>query len=258
MAVFEGSEPEFNRYVGPRVRNVVQLMTKSAKRAAGGACAHCGRTGVELEAAHVHGRERTAIIHELLERYRAGETYRVDLGSFERRLRAAHEPIEKTFLFLCPDCHRAYDREGRTSSEDGRPSRPAAGPVKLPAAAPGDLGLAPGESNKAYVSRVFSRLYDSGRIPESELRRLSERSRMAEEYRLRTFGFSRPLFVRSDEERFDENSHPRYYADSVCDGIHLCSQWYFTGTNASYNLDKFQAWARRMLSSPGEAAPESC
>ena len=70
---------------------------------------------------------------------------------------------------------------------------------------------------------------------------------MAEEYRLRTFGFSRPLFVRSDEERFDERGHPRYYADPVCDGIYLCSQWYFTGGSAGYNLDKFQAWSRRML-----------
>lgn len=248
MAVFEGSEPEFNRYVGPRVRNVVQLMTKSAKRAAGGACAHCGRTGVELEAAHVHGRERTTIIHELLERYRVGETYRVDLEAFERELRSSHEPMEETFLFLCSDCHRAYDREGHAPTEDGRPARPAAGALESSSSpVPEGLGLAPGETNKSYVTRVFSRLYDEGRIPESELRRLSEHGRMEGEYRLRNFGFSRPLFVRSDEERFDEKGHPRYYADSVCDGIHLCSQWYFTGTNTSYNLDKFQAWARRML-----------
>ena len=248
MAVFEGSEHEFNRYIGPRVRNVVQLMTKSAKRAAGSACAHCGRTDVELEAAHVHGRERTTIIHELLERYRVAEMYRVDLESFEHELRAAHEPIEDTFLFLCSDCHRAYDRAGKAAATDRRTVQPAADFVEPPhSEAPGDLEPAPGESNKSYVNRVFSCLYYGGHIPESELRRLSEHSRLAGEYRLRNFGFSRPLFVRSDEERFDEKGHPRYYADPVCDGLYLCSQWFFTGTNASYNLNKFQAWARRML-----------
>lgn len=251
MAVFEGSEPEFNRYVGPRVRNVVQLMTKSAKRAADGACAHCGRTGVELEAAHVHGRERTTIIHELLERYRVGEAYRVDLEAFERELKAAHEPIGETFLFLCPECHRAYDRDGgarsalrRPTSEPVSPSRPTGATV------PSDLELSPGETNKSYVTRVFARLYDGGHIPESELARLSSEDSVSKDYRQRTFGFSRPLYVRSAERRFDFTNHARYYADPICGGFYLCSQWVSKPDSPSYNLDKFQAWARRMLGGP--------
>lgn len=259
MAVFEGTEPEFNRYIGPRVRNLVQLMTKSAKRAAGGACSHCGRTDVELEAAHVHGRERTTIIHELLEHYRVGETHRVDLESFERELRAAHEPIEKSFLFLCSDCHRAYDREGRAPSEDRLPVRPTAGPVEPSSVlAPEGLELAPGEGNKSYVNRVFRALYGGGCISNAELVRLMSDDVESAEYRHRTFGFSRPLLVSSPEMRFDLTNRSRYYAEPVCDGLYLCKEWVSKPGSPSYNLDKFQAWARRMLSFPGEVAPARC
>ena len=259
MAVFEGTEPEFNRYIGPRVRNVVQLMTKSAKRAAGGACSHCGRTGVELEAAHVHGRERTTIIHELLEPYRVGEMYRVDLESFERKLRVAHEPIEKTFLFLCSDCHRAYDCKGRAPSEDRLPVRPAAGPIGPSSSpVPEDLELVPGEGNKSYVNRVFRALYGGGCISDAELVRLMSDDVESAEYRHRSFGFSRPLLVSSSEKRFDLTNHPRYYAEPACDGLYLCKEWVSKPESPSYNLNKFQAWARRMLSFPDAMAPARC
>ena len=109
------------------------------------------------------------------------------------------------------------------------------------------LELAPGETNKAYVARIFSFLYEEGRIPNSELHRLSGKGSLDAEYRLRTFGFSRPLFVRSEEERCDARGYPRYYAKPICNGLYLCKEWYFSGTNTSYNLDKFQAWAHRML-----------
>lgn len=250
MATFVGTESEFNRYVGPRVRNVVNAMTKAAKKEAG-FCALCGRSVPELEAAHVHGRERTTIIHELLERYRAGDTYRVDLDSFERELKAAHEPIGETFLFLCPECHRAYDRDGRARSASKPPtSKPASPSRPTDVVVPSGLELAPGETNKSYVTRVFASLYDGGRISESELARLSSEDSASEDYRQRTFGFSRPLYVRSAERRFDFTNHARYYAEPICGGIYLCSQWVSKPDSPSYNLDKFQTWARRMLGAP--------
>lgn len=259
MATFEGTEAEFTRFIGPRVRNVVNTMTRSAKIRTGYTCAHCGRKGVELEAAHVYGRDRKTVVHEVLEKYRIEGGYRVDLDPFERELKEAHEPIEKSFLFLCSDCHRAYDREGRAPTEDGRPARPTAGvlePSSNPV--PEGLGLAPGETNKSYVNRVFRALYGAGRISDTELFRLMSDDVESAEYRHRTFGFSRPLLVSSPEMRFDLTNHPRYYAEPVCDGLYLCKEWVSKPGSPSYNLDKFQAWARRMLSFLGEVAPARC
>lgn len=109
MATFIGTEKEFNDYVGPRVRNKNQTLTKKAKTARNNVCEHCGKTVGELDAAHVHGRERKAIVHELLQPYRDGDVYRVDLAAFEQALIKAHQPVKKVFLFLCRDCHVAYD-----------------------------------------------------------------------------------------------------------------------------------------------------
>ena len=60
MASFIGTNKEFRRYMGPRLRNLVQQITKSHK-AEISACEHCG-TKENLESAHVHGRNRNDII----------------------------------------------------------------------------------------------------------------------------------------------------------------------------------------------------
>lgn len=109
MATFIGTEKEFSTLIGPRMRNKVQSLTKDAKRATGNVCQHCGKKMPELDAAHVHGRERKEIIHSVLEKYRDGDTYSVDLQRFEQEFVDAHYPIEKTFLFLCKECHSKYD-----------------------------------------------------------------------------------------------------------------------------------------------------
>ena len=53
---------------------------------------------------------RRAIVREVLEKYRSGDGYHIgDLDLFEQEVVEAHEPVDETFLFLCKDCHRAYD-----------------------------------------------------------------------------------------------------------------------------------------------------
>lgn len=116
MATFTGTEKEFNTFVGPRMRNKVQSLTKSAKNAANNTCQLCKKKVDEIEAAHVHGRERKDIIHSILDEYRDGDLYNVDLQAFEQKFVKAHNPVEETFLFLCKDCHTAYDSQTEHTS----------------------------------------------------------------------------------------------------------------------------------------------
>ena len=106
MARFEGTNEEFKRYVGPRLRNVVQQITRRQK-AINGHCQFCG-SSTNLEAAHIHGRERVEIIDSLFDAT-SDEAKAIELENFEESFRSEHEPFEKTILVLCHDCHQKYD-----------------------------------------------------------------------------------------------------------------------------------------------------
>lgn len=111
MAFFEGSLKDFNHYIGPIARNIIQQMTKVAKK--GKCCEICHRGDVELQAAHVHGEERVQIIEFILNQYykTSKDLYRVDLEEFVEKFKQYHYPLEKHFLFLCEYCHKKYDSE---------------------------------------------------------------------------------------------------------------------------------------------------
>lgn len=107
MPTFTGTNPEFKRYIGPRLRNLVQMITKKHK-AAVGACEHCG-AAEELESAHVKGRDRNQIIDLLLSTVSTGSVVTVELRQFEENFRLEHDPVEKAMLILCRQCHKKYD-----------------------------------------------------------------------------------------------------------------------------------------------------
>lgn len=107
MGRFSGTTKEFKRYIGPLFRNLVQQITRKQK-AAIGACEHCGAGG-ELDAAHVHGRDRTEIVNILLGTSAPDGLVDVDLKEFEQRFMREHDPVEKAILVLCTSCHRKYD-----------------------------------------------------------------------------------------------------------------------------------------------------
>src|SRR5688572_1388085 len=107
MASFIGTRKEFKRYIGPRLRNLVNLLTKKHRIGVAN-CNHCG-TKERLESAHVRGRERNQIIDVLLEGFTHNEIITIDLEIFERKFVAEHDPIDKTILILCRDCHIKYD-----------------------------------------------------------------------------------------------------------------------------------------------------
>lgn len=108
MASFIGTKRELRRYIGPRLRNLVQQFTRK-HRVNVAACEHCCGSGEKLESAHVRGRDRNEIIDIIASKYTTNEIITIDLGEFEREFKAEHDPIEKSFLILCNPCHRKYD-----------------------------------------------------------------------------------------------------------------------------------------------------
>lgn|SRR5574340_607903 len=113
MGRFAGTTREFKRYIGPHLRIVVQQITRRQK-ASIGACEHCGAVG-ELDAAHVHGHDRTDIVNLLLGTSQPDALIDVDLVEFERAFKREHEPVEKAILVLCTSCHRKYDSAPKES-----------------------------------------------------------------------------------------------------------------------------------------------
>lgn len=116
MASFTGTNTEFRRYIGPRLRNLVQQFTKKHKGKIS-ACEHCGSTE-NLESAHVHGRNRNEIIDLVLANKTPNGTVTVDLGEFEEQFKLEHQPLEKAILILCHSCHKKYDSNKSTSHRD--------------------------------------------------------------------------------------------------------------------------------------------
>lgn len=107
MASFVGTNKEFRRYIGPRLRNLVQQFTKKHK-AEISACEHCGSKD-NLESAHVHGRDRNEIIDLVLGENTYDGIVTVDIVKFEERFKEEHQPLEKAILILCRSCHKQYD-----------------------------------------------------------------------------------------------------------------------------------------------------
>jgi hypothetical protein len=109
MATFEGTVREFHSYLGPRIRNAVNLFARKERMARNGICEDCHRSGQILESAHVHGKGRRTIIEAVLAAYTVGGQVRCNLAAVEREILDRHGPIAEAFRFLCSACHRRYD-----------------------------------------------------------------------------------------------------------------------------------------------------
>jgi len=107
MASFIGTKEDFNRYIGPFLRNLVQQITRKYKNEVG-CCQHCG-SNESLEAAHIHGRERGSIIDSILSNYTIDNTITLNLTDFEKDFKSEHKIIDSTIIILCKPCHNNYD-----------------------------------------------------------------------------------------------------------------------------------------------------
>lgn len=141
-ARFIGTLAQFNRYLGPHWRVLVQQITKKHK-ASVGACEFDPAHEGPFDAAHIHGRERTTLLRDLLGNPAKGDILTVDLLGFEASFKEEHSPIEKSILVLCKSCHQQYDSaplggaSPAVSASSALPE-PAAEPDEIP---PGTLVL---------------------------------------------------------------------------------------------------------------------
>jgi len=111
MAELTCTIEEFHKFIGPRIRNVIQSLTKKRKKELNYICQGCNQRK-ELEAAHVKGSDRKVIIEKILEKYiidEQKEIVRVYLDKIEEEIVASHKPIDNYFKFLCSKCHAEYD-----------------------------------------------------------------------------------------------------------------------------------------------------
>lgn len=117
---FHGTIAEFKRFTGAQWRVIVQTISRNHK-AEVGSCQFCGTLEGPFDAAHIAGRKRTTILHELLGSTESSEIVHVDLRAFEAAFRSEHSPVEKSLLVLCRECHAAYDRPNSTPDNDDEP-----------------------------------------------------------------------------------------------------------------------------------------
>ena len=115
MAIFIGTSREYLDFIGPRIRNIVQRITSNDKKKCNNICAHCKQEKIELEAAHIHGKERKKIIETILAKYKKENSYLIDIGIVEKEIIQAHYPITENFIFLCRPCHKIYDSQYQES-----------------------------------------------------------------------------------------------------------------------------------------------
>jgi hypothetical protein len=106
-----GEHPGFHHYIGPRIRNIINLFARKERLARNGVCEDCGEAGKELDAAHVHGKDRRTIIETVLCRYNSEGIIRYEIGIIEREVLAEHGTISDAFKFLCKECHVRYDNK---------------------------------------------------------------------------------------------------------------------------------------------------
>jgi len=241
MAKFIGTIDDFNKYFDGYCKNTVNKIASKNRRSCKRICQHCG-CEAELQSAHVKGEERRAKIKRLLDSYFVLESsyYSVDLKKFEELFVGSHQPIEKHFLFLCPDCHRKYDR-----ADDIRDTALSASIEPVKHTSPDDeSGFFKDrtESVQDYVKRLLPMLYDKGMLDSELLHRMQNK-----EFCKLTFGISWPLLESDPQKIKDRNGHNRYWSDyRLAKRFYVCSQWW--KKDFPVYERKLHDWVRPLLS----------
>ena len=209
--IYKGSEKDFNKYFSGYCRNLVQKLTKSYKLKIG-KCEHCNTSEGQLDAAHLHGKERKEIIKKILSNYTKDSITKINLNDFEEKFIEAHTPIEETIKILCKGCHTKYDNnEDSTVSKDKRQIS------TLP------IGK--------YVRARIVELQIGGHLKQEEILRLQNL-----DYSREVFGSSFEILRKSSLQKKDHLGILRYYKDQYVDGYWLTSQWY------ERQREKFDKW----------------
>jgi len=117
MATFAGTFTELEKFIGPRLRNIVQTSIAPQYKKKIGKCESCN-TEKNLEAAHLHFCERKVIMKRAYVDYAIDDKIvNMDLEVFEQKFKDLHYPLEKTFKILCKKCHKEYDNKYSTNRQ---------------------------------------------------------------------------------------------------------------------------------------------
>ena len=198
MASFVGTKEEFKRYVGPMLRNLVQQLTKKHKMEIG-QCENCG-TSERLESAHKHGKDRGALIDNILNNYTNNNVVTIDLAKFEQHFRNEHKIIDDTILILCRTCHSKYDSQspvGKIFKQQTTvpvANATAANTVKETSK--------PKSNNRLYSNQEIQRRISSAakRLTSNELEKLCDLQHSKE-----IFNIDFPLFVQVSKSITEES-----------------------------------------------------
>lgn len=125
MATFEGTLDEFYSIIGPRTSDLVTKIARPYRK--GKSCRElkednkpCGKWRY-LDAAHLKGRGRKILIHEILEengKKLGNGKYQIDLNAFEKSFEEKHKSFEDTIRFMCRKHHVTYDRNNKISTDN--------------------------------------------------------------------------------------------------------------------------------------------
>ena len=108
--IFIGTEKDFNNFFGGYSRNLVQSITRKHKKEIN-KCEHCGISEVQLDSAHISGKERKIIISNILKFFKTEDNLlSVPLIEFEKKFINQHQPISEVIKILCKPCHLKYDK----------------------------------------------------------------------------------------------------------------------------------------------------
>ena len=225
--IFKGDLKSFNKFIGPRLRNLVQSLTKKHKKEIG-KCEHCGVANQEFDAAHKHDFNRKKIIEKILSDYRIDDIkYEVDLIEFEEKYKSEHTPISRVILVLCKSCHTSYDGNRNDSI------RPLDKLIKTHEKTYNRLQRRTINGMKigAFVQDSFRKAYKQNLITEDEIKRLQD-----PEYSKRIFNAGFEVLRFKSISIKDKHSRIRYYSEELfCDSYHLSKEWYEPQRNSFLN-----------------------
>ncbi|WP_419786741.1 hypothetical protein [Pseudodesulfovibrio sp.] len=223
MASFEGTTQEFHHYIGPRIRNAVNSLTRKARLERNDVCEFCGKKAT-LESAHAHGMGRREIIEGVLINYTDGKTIRIpDLNSLEQEILDAHQPLSSTFKFICKPCHTEYDSNIVKPTKESLPFDQSEYEGQTITIGSCDFPLERNMKNasptKSYFLSIMPDLLKL--LPDSEIQNLADiefcRSHLSTNY---------SVITEDNSVVFDSNGRRRYYPNLVNDRYYICNDWY--------------------------------
>ncbi len=171
MAFFEGRIQEFHHFIGPRIRNKINTKTKKIRDSKNGICEDCGNKK-ELESAHIHGKDRRAIIEDVLSGHIIDGLVKVELLEIENEIIERHHPIDKTFKFLCKSCHTKYDEPFKKKSNSKKTTTSINIDIEFPKLHKIELWAKKSLQNNAKIISAYISLIGKGRVKLSELSKL--------------------------------------------------------------------------------------